>query len=153
MTHNSTFKAGAAKIEITPNVGCWLEGIPRAQPSNALHDPLHARALVIEYSPEGRAGNRICLVSCDLIGVTATFAQEVRQKIGQALGATPANIVVACTHNHSGPAMIGFDNPDHIDKEYLNLLSSKLLQVCQEAAVHLAPALLSVGRGQETTIS
>lgn len=149
----TTFKAGAAKIEITPGVGCWLEGIPRAQPSNAVHDPLHARALVIECLPEDGARNRICLVSCDLIGVTVTFAQEVRQKIGQALGAPPDNIVVACTHNHSGPAMIGFDDPAHIGKEYLNLLSSKLLQVCQEAAVHLEPALLGLGRGRETTIS
>jgi hypothetical protein len=42
------FLAGAAKIEVTPSVGCWLEGIPRAQPSDAIHDPLHARALVCE---------------------------------------------------------------------------------------------------------
>ncbi len=41
------FKAGAAKIDITPRVGCWLEGIPQAEPSNAIHDPLYARALVV----------------------------------------------------------------------------------------------------------
>jgi neutral ceramidase len=148
------FKAGAAKIDITPQVGCWLEGIPRAEPSNAIHDPLYARALALEYSDgeEGTEG-RICLVACDLIGLTNAYSLEVRDRIAHALGTTFANVVIACAHNHSGPATIGFTNPEHIDPEYLDFLSSRLLEVCQLAADKAEPALLGVGRGEETTVS
>ncbi len=149
MSTNSAFKAGAAKIDITPKVGCWLEGIPRAQPSNAIHDPLHARALVLE---EG--GNRICLVSCDLIGFTTEFCNGMRESMASALGTTVDRIVVACAHNHSGPATIGvLGDAEHVDRDYLNTLSTELVHICQEAADKAEPALLGVARGQETTVS
>ena len=149
MDVDSRFTAGAAKIDITPKVGCWLEGIPRAQPSNAIHDPLHARALVLE---EG--GNRICLISCDLIGFTTEFCSGMRENIARALGTTVDRIVVACAHNHSGPATIGvLGDSEHVDPDYLDALSTKLVQICQEASDKAEPALLGVGRGQETTVS
>ena len=149
------FKAGAAKTDITPQVGCWLEGIPRAQPSNAMHDPLHARALVIEYA-EGAGGtaNKICLVSCDLVALTSEFCRAVRVRIAQTLAISPANVVIACTHNHSGPATLGiFHDPEHVDRHYLDQLASKLVQVCREAADQVEPAHLGAGRGEERTVS
>lgn len=147
------FKAGAAKIDITPQVGCWLEGIPRAEPSNAIHDPLHARALALEY-PNGVQGvERLCLVACDLIGLSTGYAWGVREEIAQALGASPERVVLACAHNHSGPTTIGLFEPDHVDQDYLALLSSRLVQVCRAASANLAPAWLGVGRGQENTVS
>ncbi|UCC86956.1 MAG: neutral/alkaline non-lysosomal ceramidase N-terminal domain-containing protein [Anaerolineales bacterium] len=148
-------QAGAAKTDITPDVGCWLEGIPRAQPANAIHDSLHARALVVGYS-DGAPGtvNRICLVTCDLIGLSAEFCWQVRERIAQSLETTPAQVVIACTHNHSGPATLGiFHDSERVDKQYLDLLSHRLVQVCQEAAGKAEPALVGVGRGQETTVS
>ncbi len=149
MNANSAFKAGAAKIDVTPKVGCWLEGIPRAQPSNAIHDPLHARALVLE-----ERGNRICLVSCDLIGFTTKCCSGMRENIAGALGTTADNVVIACAHNHSGPATIGIlGDAERVDRDYLNELSAKLVQMCREAANKAEPALLGVGRGQETTVS
>jgi hypothetical protein len=149
------FKAGAAKTDITPQVGCWLEGIPRAQPSNAIHDPLHARVLVIEYT-EGAGGavHKICLVSCDLVALTTEFCRAVRERIAQALAMSPAHVVIACTHNHSGPATLGiFHDPEHVDRQYLDQLASKLVQVCREAAGQAEPAQLGVGRGEEGTVS
>jgi neutral ceramidase len=155
MAVNQTFKAGAAKTDITPNVGCWLEGIPRAQPSNAIHDPLHARALMMEYSGSAPgAKNRIFLVTCDLIGLTTQFSQQVRERIAQSLETTPDNVVIACAHNHSGPATIGImHESERVDMDYLDLLSSKLIQVCREACDKAEPALLGVGRGEERTVS
>lgn len=147
------FKAGAAKIDITPKVGCWLEGIPRAEPSNAIHDPLHARALVLEY-PNGLQGvDRLCLVACDLIGLATGFAWGVREEIAQTLDTSPERVVLACAHNHSGPTTIGLFEPDHVDRDYLALLSSRLVQVCRAASASLEPAWLGVGRGVENTVS
>ncbi|GAB4527118.1 MAG: hypothetical protein Kow0063_02100 [Anaerolineae bacterium] len=148
------FKAGAAKIDITPQVGCWLEGIPRAEPSNAIHDPLHARALVLEYPDAGQGRTtRLCLVTCDLIGLSNEFSWQVREGIARTLDTAPERVVVACAHNHSGPTTIGLFEPDHVDQEYLALLSARLVQVCQAASASLEPARLGVGRGVEDTVS
>jgi neutral ceramidase len=143
------FRAGAAKVDITPPVGCWLEGIPRDQPSNAIHDPLYARALVIEQGKE-----RICLVTCDLIGMSNEYARDVRTRIAEAIGSHLECVVVACSHTHSGPTMLGlFDPVERIDRQYLRDLSDRLVQVSRQAAQQLQPAQMGVGRGEETTIS
>ena len=149
MAGSSSFEAGAAKIDITPAIGCWLEGIPRAEPSNAIHDPLYARALVLD----GEAG-RICLVSCDLIGVTTEYGNNLRRRIATALGTTPHKVIVACAHNHSGPTMLGLLDPvDRVDPAYLITLADRLVRVSQDAAERLQPALLGVGHGTEATVS
>ncbi|MGQ9502352.1 MAG: neutral/alkaline non-lysosomal ceramidase N-terminal domain-containing protein [Anaerolineae bacterium] len=149
MSCDGGFRAGAAKVDITPPVGCWLEGIPRDQPSNAIHDPLYARALVIEQGQE-----RICLVTCDLIGMTNEYARDVRTRIAEAIDSHFARVVVACSHNHSGPTMLGlFDPVERIDQQYLQALSDRLVQVSRAAAEQLQPAQLGVGHGEENTIS
>ena len=144
----TAFAAGAAKVDITPNVGCWLEGIPRAHPSNAIHDPLHARALVLESE-----GSRFCLVCCDLIGLTIAYALQVRDAIAGALGTTADRVIVACAHNHSGPYTIGLDFPERVDRAYMGELAHKLEDASRAAVSALQPARLGVGRGEETSIS
>ncbi len=48
---------------------------------------------------------------------------------------------------------MGIFEEDHVDKEYLDRLCSKLVQVSRAATDSLEPALLGVGRGEETTVS
>jgi len=151
MPGSTLFKAGAAKIDITPPVGVWLDGIPRAQPSDAVRDPLHARALVVSGRGQSGAPETACLVTCDLIGLGAGYARQVREAIGKALDVEVSRILIACSHDHSGPATIGyFSQPE---KEYLLVLADKLVQVCRQAAAGMQPALLGTGQGQETSIS
>jgi hypothetical protein len=149
MRNASRFEAGAAKADITPPVGVWLEGIPRDKPSDNIHDPLYARALAVEGN-----GGRICLVTCDLIGMTNAYALQVRRRIADALWTGVDSVVVACAHNHSGPTMLGLLDPvDRVDRAYLDSLAVRLVQISKEAAEAMQPARLGVGRGQETTIS
>jgi len=48
---------------------------------------------------------------------------------------------------------LGIIEEDHVDKEYLDLLTSKFVELSQEAASNVEPALLGVGLGEETTVS
>src|SRR5207249_3819004 len=41
-------RAGAARVEITPVVGGYLAGFAQGRTSQAVHDPLYARAVVME---------------------------------------------------------------------------------------------------------
>ena len=54
--------AGAAAIDITPPPGAPMAGYYHARAAEGVHDPLHARALVLDSG-----GTRAALVVLDLI--------------------------------------------------------------------------------------
>ena len=69
-----TLLAGAAVIDITPVPGGRMDGYgARNDVSQGVHDPLHARALVLE-----QGGARCAIVSCDLLGMHADAGIELR---------------------------------------------------------------------------
>ncbi|RKY63725.1 MAG: hypothetical protein DRP99_03535, partial [Candidatus Latescibacterota bacterium] len=57
-----TLKAGAACLDITPPLGVAMAGYRRARYAKGIHDPLCAKALVLD---DGRT--QIALVALDLI--------------------------------------------------------------------------------------
>ena len=58
--------AAAATIDITPPADTWMTGFAdRVGPSTGSHDPLNARALLLQ---SGAA--RLAVVSCDLLGLS-----------------------------------------------------------------------------------
>src|SRR5687768_5457672 len=68
------WKAGAARVRITPGQSVWLTGFgARTKPSQGtLHD-LYAKALALEDS----AGRRAVLVTADLLGFPAAVAEAI----------------------------------------------------------------------------
>ncbi|HXX95435.1 MAG TPA: neutral/alkaline non-lysosomal ceramidase N-terminal domain-containing protein [Planctomycetota bacterium] len=92
---SSGFLAGAAAIDITPTREVPLGGYGARQGAlmTGVHDPIYAKALWLE-TPEAR----ICLVTTDLIGSTL----EIRDAIKPA----DADLVLAASHNHSGPGAL-----------------------------------------------
>ncbi len=93
-------KAGAAAVDITPPVGTALDGYSgRKDVSLGIHDPLYARALVLEEGDQ-----RVALVVCDLIGIGRGLAQRARELIAGRPGIPPSHVMVSATHTHAGPA-------------------------------------------------
>jgi hypothetical protein len=101
-------KAGAAKVDITPKAGVWMDGMIRSHPSVGVHDPLFARALYL--SPDDDPSNAFVVVSADVCGLRAEDAGKARV-LARPLGLTDRHIIVAATHTHSGPATVGHFNP------------------------------------------
>src|ERR1051325_2298316 len=66
------FRAGLAAIDITPPVGWRMSGYFYKRLSTGTHDPLQAKAMVLQQGDE-----RVALVFCDLIGVPATLTGPV----------------------------------------------------------------------------
>ena len=93
-------KAGAAKREITPPAGADLSGfIARLEPSRAVAEPLHVRALVV--SNEERA---LAIVQADLLGFAPWQVAEVREYAGwqsTALRFTLEGMILARTKTQS----------------------------------------------------
>ncbi|MDY7010615.1 MAG: neutral/alkaline non-lysosomal ceramidase N-terminal domain-containing protein, partial [Planctomycetota bacterium] len=93
------FRASAATVDLDPPVGGRMIGFSaRAKPSTGVHDPIMARAVMLD---DGRT--KAVLVSCDLLGFEVSVSDEIRRRIGQACGTDASNVLLACTHTHSSP--------------------------------------------------
>jgi len=113
-----TLRAGFGKSNITPSVPVMLAGFgDRTTAAQEVHDDLEARALYLEQ------GNvRLCLVVCDLLGMSEEFSDPVRAEIARALGIDVEAVLTAATHTHSGPntmkggESLGWATPDGYEK-------------------------------------
>jgi hypothetical protein len=69
-----TWKAGLAKVVITPEKPIWMSGYAsRNKPSEGKVHDLYAKALALEDP----AGGRMVVVTTDLVGLSRSVAEEV----------------------------------------------------------------------------
>src|SRR5690349_16285787 len=96
------WKAGAAKVAITPRTPIWMAGYAaRDRPSEgALHD-LWARALAVEDT----SGQRAVIVTLDVCGIDRALSLDIRDRIKERDGLPFDRIVLSCSHTHSGPVV------------------------------------------------
>ena len=83
-------KAGAARTDITPDYPVWIDGNPRDRKSEGVHDPLSARALVVEG-----ADGPFALVSAELCGLGDDTVAEARAAISDAAAIPPERQLIS----------------------------------------------------------
>ena len=93
-------RAGSARIEITPPIGTALAGYFTPRISDRVEDALYANALVFESR-----GERIAIVSCDVICMPAAKADPPREIVEERTGIPGSNVLLGATHTHTGPEM------------------------------------------------
>ncbi len=141
----NTMKAGVSKIDITPEVGGWLQGYTRDKVSEGIFERLYAKALVFDNESE-----RCVLLTSDLLGVTSQITDKVRKGIiKKCKGLKPWNIMVTATHTHCGPAVLDNINDfSVVDKKYIRTLTEKMIAVVLAACDDLEPVQLGVASGK-----
>ena len=149
------WKAGLAKVRITPDKSVWMTGYAsRIKPSEGtLHD-IYARALALEDASGGRA----VLVTADLIGVSASVAKMVTDEAQRRYGLARDRLMLAFSHTHGGPSVTNLlrvlANPrmtpeqQRDTEDYTRGLVDKVVVLVGEALADLRPARLSVGQGE-----
>lgn len=96
-------QAGAARVEITPSPGVDMMGYgARKGPATAIHDPLHARSLALSQEQGGQE-RALLIVSAELCLMAPEQARALRERISRSTGLSIAQILISCTHTHSGP--------------------------------------------------
>jgi len=135
-------KAGVAKIDITPPVGSQMAGFEgRAFGALAVHDPLWARALVLDDGER-----RVALVALDICEVSEELVAGVRSAASSSSGVAADGLLIAATHTHSGPRDTG-DEGSEDERSYWSALQSKLADVVEQAAASLEPARIGTASG------
>lgn len=125
-SESTSLKVGVGKTVITPRQNMKMAGFARSQVSTGVHDDLHARCLVLE----DKAGNAAVMMSVSIVGLNDEFAALIREGISEKTGIPGENMVISCTHTHSGPARGRNDSPT--SHEY----SAYLIEKCVESAVN-----------------
>lgn len=147
-----SFKAGLAKVVITPEKPTWMAGYAaRTKPSaGKLHD-LFAKALAIQDT----RGNRVVIVTTDLLGLPRALTSEISEHANKRFRLRREQILFNSSHTHTGPVVNSsltgaYDLNDEQNKaiaEYTRQLKDKLLDVIGLALNDLSPAKLSYGKG------
>jgi hypothetical protein len=108
-----------------------------------VHDDLEVRAVVVK----GGHGT-VCLLVCDLLGMSAAFANPIRDAVATALGVERAAVLTACIHTHAGPSTLegsdrlGWVTPDG----YRDTLVERCVAAATGAMAAAQPARLRAGR-------
>lgn len=137
-------RVGAACRNITPQPLLPLSGgFGPTAPAREQRGELTARAVVLEQGDV-----KVAIVSLDLLGFPSVLCDRVRARVPE----VPAeNILIASTHNHSGPDCYAF--PDgrggHTgDLPYLDSVCVKTAEAIQAAIQALQPAYVRIATGE-----
>jgi hypothetical protein len=137
-------QAGVAKTDITPTLPVLMAGYEsRKELSKGVHDPLAARAIVLEYE-----GKRLALVSVESLGFYNATAGPLRQAILERCGLQPSELFLCAIHTHSAPTLTLNAEKSHTNNvDYTRQLEGALAELVHTAMDHLAPAELGLGSG------
>jgi hypothetical protein len=129
--------AGVCEADITPPIGVEMsDHAGAARICTAIHDPLFARALVLDNGVQ-----RVAIVTADLAGLPVTLAREVRHAIAHQVDARPEAVLLSCTGTRGGPNT----SDERSDPAYASVLRRKLIGVADQAADQLEPVHLTCG--------
>ena len=158
VAHAAELRVGRAAVDITPEVGTPMQA-PQRPPfevklAEAAHDPLHAKALVLEVD-----GKKAALVVCDLTSIPVALIEAARREIGKSTDLDPEAVMISATHTHTTPQI----RPRFVtraDEEarrktsrYVESLPGRIAEAVRQASANLTPARASAAIGQESSIS
>ena len=83
---------------ITPEVGEPAAGYGVNDVTVRIHDELKLSILLLD---DGESKGAV--LGYDLLGLDEPFVKKIRQDVSSMLGCPEANVILSCTHTHSGP--------------------------------------------------
>jgi hypothetical protein len=128
-------------VDITPPPGLLMCGYAaRTEPATGTHDPLTARALVIDDT---------VVVVADILGFHEDSCARIRARSGFA----DDHVVVIATHTHGGPMPMPGRGGGDADPAFLQQLEDGCIEAIRRAAEQRQPARLLAGNGTNPGIA
>lgn len=135
-----SLRAGAAAVDVTPREfplnmpGGFSENL-----AHGAHDPLHARALVLDDS-----ATRLAMVVVDNLGLARETVDEAKKRAAARCGIPVERMLICSTHTHSAPAS-NVTQGDGPAVAYRKLLVDGIAESIVRAHGVLRPAALGYG--------
>ncbi len=139
-----TLRAGAFAIDITPlKFPVVISGGILPRYGTKVTDRLHARALVLDDGT-----SQIAIVIVDSLMISRALLDQAKTLAHRATGIPVDRMLIAATHTHSAPAVIGCHATDP-DMEYARLLVRQIAKGIALAKKNLRPARIGWAMGKD----
>ena len=124
--------AGSCEFDISPQKGMLLKGYAQPlRPNIGTHDPLMGCCVYLAQD-----GLEVAIVTLDLLMISTELSRRIRLYAAGESGLSPENILLCCSHTHSGPrAYQALDGSPETPEEndYMDQLSEKIAQAVAAA--------------------
>jgi hypothetical protein len=149
---HGAWKAGAAKVKVTPQEPIWLSGYAnRTKVSEGVLEDIYVKAAAFE----DEAGTKAVLVTSDLQGLDVAMIDEIAGRAQKQFGLAREGLVLNYSHNHSAPVTgqvlhLYYDLPAEqkaVVDRYTHWLVDRMVEVIGQALDRLAPAEISFDQG------
>lgn len=134
--------AGAASKIINCQVGDAVAGMLEPRQSDRIRDNLEANAFFVTDGKE-----RAVIINCDLVSLQRNFTDEVAGQIEKTVQVPARNVIISCTHTHSGP-YTSDGEWGKADREYLRNLKKWLIAAAEKAVKASVPARIGWATGE-----
>ncbi|MBQ6702373.1 MAG: neutral/alkaline non-lysosomal ceramidase N-terminal domain-containing protein [Clostridia bacterium] len=140
-------KACMTRCDITPPKGLELVGFPHYERNNTgVHDPLYAACMYLSDN-----GNEVAMITLDILYISKKHVEKIRKRAEELCGISGQNVMVSCSHTHSGPCAAGRTDPDKLlegskqPMEYIGEIIEKIAQLINEAKKNAFDAFFMSG--------
>src|SRR5262245_30554529 len=144
------WRAGAAKVAITPNESIWMAGYgARTKPSEGVQTELYLKALALDDG----SGRPSVLVTSDLVGLRRKVADRIAERCEKEYGLTRDRLLINSSHTHSGPTTgdfaprPGYEAQTDVVRRYTETLITKAVETVGAALRSMTPASLEFAQG------
>jgi hypothetical protein len=128
-------RVGAATVDITPHLGCYLSGSFSERHAEDVSYPLQSKAVVLD---DGET--EIAYVQNDLIFLMLDDFDRAKARAQELTGIPPENVMMSCTHTHYGPSVAPlFMQP--MEEEYMQWALTSIGDAVKLAQNRLQPAV------------
>ena len=138
------FKAGFARVDVTPPFGTPLTGYFALRTSDGILDPIELNAVAIQ-----KDDNIALIITGDFMYITEKTATPIRELISKETGLPIENILTQALHQHTTTS-IDLSAID-ADEVYLSVLKRKYCDVAKMAIDDLKDATVSVAEEETAT--
>lgn len=147
-------RLGVAEVDITPPTGAPMAGYYTNREATGVHDPLHAKAMVLE-----QGGVKIAMVACDLVSLPRDLSEEVRRIVTGRIDLPADHIMITSTHSHTSPVIL--TNPSRYNLEgkaktiaetYTRELPAKIADAIIAANSAMIAVQMRAGVGEESSL-
>jgi neutral ceramidase len=148
----SSWKAGVATVDITPDKPIWLAGYgSRTKPSEGVLQRIHAKALAIE----DETGARTVLVTADLLGFVKEVSDPIAERVLREYKIPRERLALNASHTHSAPVIARMLRPayplapadEKVIEVYTHHLEDQVVKLIGSAIQNLGPAEISFEQG------
>jgi len=135
-----SFRAGAVAMDITPlKLPVSMTGSFQDRQATSVHDPLHARCIVMESGDV-----RVAIVVCDVALISRDIFDAAKKMASRSTGIPENHILMSSTHTHTAPTVVPLAQC-HPDLDYVIYLTRRIAEAIEQANKRLAPARIGWG--------